>query len=103
MEDFLTLFGNADTLVQDRAAVDVHILFHTLVHGGVGGQLDRGDRLGAEYRAPSGGEADDIAAAGNLAGGRAGIRSEEHTSELQSRENLVCRLLNEKKKNIGND
>src|SRR5690606_40618446 len=28
-----------------------------------------------------------------------GIRSEEHTSELQSRENLVCRLLLEKKKN----
>src|SRR5690606_40215450 len=30
---------------------------------------------------------------------RAGLgRSEEHTSELQSRENLVCRLLLEKKK-----
>src|SRR5690606_40811454 len=28
------------------------------------------------------------------------IRSEEHTSELQSRENLVCRLLLEKKKKI---
>src|SRR5690606_40746593 len=39
------------------------------------------------------------------AGGRSGPartpprRSEEHTSELQSRENLVCRLLLEKKKN----
>src|SRR5690606_40964224 len=29
-------------------------------------------------------------------------RSEEHTSELQSRENLVCRLLLEKKKNETN-
>src|SRR6266511_5611370 len=29
---------------------------------------------------------------------RANTRSEEHTSELQSRENLVCRLLLEKKK-----
>src|SRR5690606_41828830 len=29
---------------------------------------------------------------------RVGSRSEEHTSELQSRENLVCRLLLEKKK-----
>src|SRR5690606_39911615 len=29
-----------------------------------------------------------------------GKRSEEHTSELQSRENLVCRLLLEKKKHI---
>src|SRR5690606_42137275 len=30
-------------------------------------------------------------------------RSEEHTSELQSRENLVCRLLLEKKKKIGHN
>src|SRR5690606_41707117 len=29
---------------------------------------------------------------------RKAVRSEEHTSELQSRENLVCRLLLEKKK-----
>src|SRR5436309_11560291 len=28
-------------------------------------------------------------------------RSEEHTPELQSRENLVCRLLHEKKKRIA--
>src|SRR5207302_5491910 len=36
----------------------------------------------------------------HLCGGRfvLGLRSEEHTSELQSRENLVCRLLLEKKK-----
>src|SRR5579883_3616701 len=30
-------------------------------------------------------------------------RSEEHTSELQSRENLVCRLLLEKKKKTHTD
>src|SRR2546427_7935264 len=30
-------------------------------------------------------------------------RSEEHTSELQSQSNLVCRLLLEKKKNINGD
>src|SRR5207302_11039932 len=30
-----------------------------------------------------------------------GKRSEEHTSELQSRENLVCRLLLEKKNLVG--
>src|SRR2546430_8524730 len=29
------------------------------------------------------------------------VRSEEHTSELQSQSNLVCRLLLEKKKSIG--
>src|SRR5690606_39793583 len=33
--------------------------------------------------------------------GHLGLRSEEHTSELQSRENLVCRLLLEKKKGYG--
>src|SRR3712207_6881195 len=32
-------------------------------------------------------------------GGGARARSEEHTSELQSRQYLVCRLLLEKKKN----
>src|SRR5690606_23930883 len=36
---------------------------------------------------------------GSTATGTSGSsRSEEHTSELQSRENLVCRLLLEKKK-----
>src|SRR3712207_8865529 len=30
-----------------------------------------------------------------------GLRSEEHTSELQSRQYLVCRLLLEKKKDIA--
>src|SRR3712207_8560607 len=33
-----------------------------------------------------------------LATGNRGLRSEEHTSELQSRQYLVCRLLLEKKK-----
>src|SRR2546427_3518911 len=31
---------------------------------------------------------------------REGVRSEEHTSELQSQSNIVCRLLLEKKKKI---
>src|SRR2546427_9305382 len=34
----------------------------------------------------------------NVCCSRAGARSEEHTSELQSQSNLVCRLLLEKKK-----
>src|SRR5690606_20609881 len=33
-------------------------------------------------------------------GDQRSVRSEEHTSELQSRENLVCRLLLEKKKKV---
>src|SRR3989475_3435652 len=36
---------------------------------------------------------------GGFGGGMAYARSEEHTSELQSQSNLVCRLLLEKKKN----
>src|SRR3712207_8890690 len=32
-------------------------------------------------------------------GSKGGLRSEEHTSELQSRQYLVCRLLLEKKQN----
>src|SRR5690606_39812208 len=35
--------------------------------------------------------------------GAAPVRSEEHTSELQSRENIVCRLLLEKKKTYSSD
>src|SRR6266571_6030838 len=34
-----------------------------------------------------------------ISGGLHGVRSEEHTSELQSHVNLVCRLLLEKKNN----
>src|SRR6266496_6795972 len=40
------------------------------------------------------------ASAGSARARRVGPRSEEHTSELQSRRDLVCRLLLEKKKNI---
>src|SRR5690606_41237912 len=40
----------------------------------------------------------EIAEFGRQNGEFADRRSEEHTSELQSRENLVCRLLLEKKK-----
>src|SRR5258707_5841934 len=38
---------------------------------------------------------------GEEARGHPGSRSEEHTSELQSRQYLVCRLLLEKKKSIS--
>src|SRR5690606_42151001 len=39
-----------------------------------------------------------LAPASGHSGRDTSLRSEEHTSELQSRENLVCRLLLEKKK-----
>src|SRR5687767_15367265 len=40
-----------------------------------------------------------VVGAGLPGTGRPGVRSEEHTSELQSLAYLVCRLLLEKKKN----
>src|SRR3712207_8480754 len=43
-------------------------------------------------------ESSSLALVGRVRG--AAVRSEEHTSELQSRQYLVCRLLLEKKKKI---
>src|SRR5690606_40835590 len=51
----------------------------------------------AEARDSVKAESGNVIGFGSRAGAR-GKRSEEHTSELQSRENLVCRLLLEKKK-----
>src|SRR5690606_41626232 len=67
-------------------------------HGAADG-ASRGD-LQRQRREPAGGAVvrlDPVVALAQLRP-QAGARSEEHTSELQSRENLVCRLLLEKKK-----
>src|SRR3712207_8920486 len=81
------------TLFRSRAVADGGDPAHPGVCGG-----------GAEARALRGGGG--AAAARRRALGRgaarrlvARARSEEHTSELQSRQYLVCRLLLEKKKN----
>src|SRR5690625_5457967 len=42
-------------------------------------------------------------ALGSVSPNAASVRSEEHTSELQSRGHLVCRLLLEKKKNTSSN
>src|SRR5688572_32258356 len=52
--------------------------------------------LRQESEAEAGAEEEEVEPRETLAG-RA-VRSEEHTSELQSQSNLVCRLLLEKKK-----
>src|SRR2546430_11274400 len=65
----------------------------------------RSERLGlslAERRLRPGGLGEDDRSdptLGERRGGPTAARSEEHTSELQSQSNLVCRLLLEKKKN----
>src|SRR5690606_39747343 len=46
---------------------------------------------------------EDVVVMAGQGGGRGAARSEEHTSELQSREKLVCRLLLEKKKNARHE
>src|SRR2546430_16720101 len=53
-----------------------------------------------EHHAHGGGRADPRDRVAEVAG-RASSRSEEHTSELQSQSNIVCRLLLVKKKNIA--
>src|SRR3712207_8788174 len=52
------------------------------------------------YRPSAGAFRDFATAAGRRYSGIYPDRSEEHTSELQSRQYLVCRLLLEKKKNF---
>src|SRR2546430_13499204 len=56
----------------------------------------RRERLSRDRRAPHAGHD------GRRQPGGVGSRSEEHTSELQSQSNLVCRLLLEKKKTNNN-
>src|SRR5690606_41980832 len=70
---------------------------------GGGDAVVLGRTTGARPRGPADGDLD-VASGHELVEvvtGDVGVqveRSEEHTSELQSRENLVCRLLLEKKK-----
>src|SRR5207302_8399740 len=81
---YTTLFRSPERM---RVPVEHVGQEETTRHAAVAGErCAGGDR---ERRAPGAGD--------DAAGARA-LRSEEHTSELQSRENLVCRLLLEKKK-----
>src|SRR5438067_10312184 len=76
-------------------------LFRCSTHGrcvGGRGARGRGARRARRRRARRFGGARDPKP---RAGARHERRSEEHTSELQSRFDLVCRLLLEKKKNIS--
>src|SRR3712207_8669187 len=67
------------------------------VHAHGEGEADQGRALGAEARLAGNRIGAEIRVVLHVRGGP-GVRSEEHTSELQSRQYLVCRLLLEKKK-----
>src|SRR2546422_4525048 len=67
--------------------------------GGVDGALGG---PGAHQRVQLVDEEDDVLVLGDFVHDRLEARSEEHTSELQSRLHLVCRLLLEKKTYRGN-
>src|SRR3712207_7833401 len=84
-------------------------LFRSVQHAPGGGRVERYVVLGParagggaasrleRRRPPAGGGGGQRA----RSGGARAFRSEEHTSELQSRQYLVCRLLLEKKKKIN--
>src|SRR5690348_18043146 len=57
----------------------------------------RADRADVDFIGARGGG--DVGGGAGVGGGDGEVRSEEHTSELQSPVHLVCRLLLEKKKN----
>src|SRR2546422_9653369 len=80
----------------DTATTEIYTLsLHDALPISEGGTRNRTWRIGALIRVPR--SAFRLSLAGALLTGCA--RSEEHTSELQSRLHLVCRLLLEKKKN----
>src|SRR2546426_7289641 len=68
-----------------------------IAHGVSAGQPARGRLVGLAEQGREG--ARRLGGRAPLRRVRRGVRSEEHTSELQSPCNLVCRLLLEKKKN----
>src|SRR2546430_10705025 len=61
-------------------------------------QADRANCAGESSRSGSGSRRSRCSACKSSSTAALGKRSEEHTSELQSQSNIVCRLLLEKKK-----
>src|SRR5690349_23594979 len=91
MLSLLFFFFN-DPAPTEIYTLSLHDALPISVEGGAGGAAQRG----VQVRALHGGVGGDDDQHGGEARGE--HRSEEHTSELQSRRDLVCRLLLEKKK-----
>src|SRR3712207_7057245 len=89
---YTTLFRSRDVRTQQHGG-------HDHREGGLVVVRQRHDRLAAAVVQPGDAEVAGAAGVGRQARDVAVVaRSEEHTSELQSRQYLVCRLLLEKKK-----
>src|SRR3712207_8731460 len=86
-----TLFPYTTLFRSRRDEVVDHVRGEHLRRGGEQLFLDLADRVPADHRAEVAQRAQ-----------QPDQRSEEHTSELQSRQYLVCRLLLEKKKKVKN-
>src|SRR5437899_7839918 len=80
-------------------------------HGAATAQSGKQVRVAFDFRQSSTQNRDAVDGSGRViitdrggarSSGRLGVRSEEHTSELQSLRHLVCRLLLEKKKKNSN-
>src|SRR5690606_41482366 len=88
LHDALPIYGHVGLVAVPRQpdflAVETVIVEAVFLHRILGGRID------------AAGNARPVAFVVDAA--EVPLRSEEHTSELQSRENLVCRLLLEKKK-----
>src|SRR3712207_7386285 len=78
---YTTLFRSADGYARERMPVEVKVA----------------DVTGVEVKLAA-----EAVLTGKVLDPAGAPRSEEHTSELQSRQYLVCRLLLEKKKNTHN-
>src|SRR3712207_8300037 len=85
---YTTLFRSVLVLLLDLVLAHPELLHRPFADDDVVGDGDdqAGDRDDADHQD------------GGVGEGRGDRRSEEHTSELQSRQYLVCRLLLEKKK-----
>src|SRR3712207_7145717 len=89
---YTTLFRSVGGLIKHLAAMERNWTGVILQRDGAGGGADYLEGFTMRPDETLAGLLDDYAAA------CAETRSEEHTSELQSRQYLVCRLLLEKKK-----
>src|SRR2546430_10933805 len=89
--DFVFFFFFNDTATTEIYTLSLHDALPIYVHGEA--------ELSAERLRVAVGQAREWGLLGErILGSDLSLRSEEHTSELQSQSNLVCRLLLEKKK-----